>query len=52
MWKTKTWKLEEREQMKQWIEEHKDRYIITEIFINNGLCVEYKPLHVIKFEDD
>ena len=52
MWKTKTWKLEEKEKMKEWIKSHEDRYIITEIFIDNGYAVEYKPFYVIKFDQE
>lgn len=50
MWNIKTWKLEEKEKMQEWIKEHEDRYIITEIFIDNGYAVEYKTFYVINLD--
>ena len=52
MWKTKAWKLEEKEKMKEWVKSHEDRYIITEIFVDNGYAVEYKPFYVIKLDQE
>ena len=36
-----------REQMDKWVSTNKHKYQIAEIFVNNGFCVEYKPLVVI-----
>lgn len=49
-WETKTFK--SKENMNKWIEKNESKYQIEEIFINNGWGVEYKPLHIISFEDD
>jgi hypothetical protein len=44
------WTLKEfktREQMDKWVLTNKHKYQIEEIFVDNGFCVEYKPLIVI-----
>lgn len=43
-WKIKTWKFSEQEKMNKWISEHEHEYLISSIFINNELAVEYKRL--------
>lgn len=48
MWQLKEFKSEI--DMSAWIEKNKARYQITEVFINNGYCVEYKPFKVINIE--
>jgi len=42
MWKLKTFKT--KEAMKTWVENHKKRCQIVEVFINNGYAVEYRKL--------
>lgn len=44
-WQTKEFKT--REQMNKWVNKHKHKYLIEEIFIDNGFCVEYKSIKVI-----
>ena len=43
-WKIKTWNLNEREKMLDWINKNKSKYAINEIFVCNELAVEYKLL--------
>lgn len=45
MWKTKKFKTNAEKEA--WIEKNKDKIQYTEIFINNGYAVEYKPLRQI-----
>lgn len=43
-WRTKTWRLSEKEQMTAWCEKHSNVYQIREVFINNAWAIEYRPL--------
>jgi len=45
MWTIK--EFDTREDMNRFIEKYKHRLQFTEVFINNGFCVEYKPLRRI-----
>ena len=40
-------KFKTQEQMDKWVLTNKNKYQIEEIFVDNGFCVEYKPLIVI-----
>ena len=44
MWKTKTWKLSEMDAYKRWIAKNSSKFQVVEIFVNNALAVEYRPL--------
>lgn len=41
-WKTKTFKT--RALMDAWVEKNKHKYQMSEVFINNGFGMDYKPL--------
>lgn len=43
-WRIKTWKVNETEERKSWCEKNARKYQIREIFINDALAVEYRPL--------
>ena len=45
MWNIKTFT--SKESMTKWIESNIDKYQITEIFVNNGYGVEYRPLRKV-----
>lgn len=45
MWEIKYFK--SRENMAKWVLKNSSKYIITEIFINNGYGVEYKKIKFI-----
>lgn len=44
-WKTKEFKSQEA--MDKWREANAHRYQMTEVFINNGFCLEYRDLKII-----
>jgi hypothetical protein len=46
MWQTKTFKT--REAMEKWLKKREGRIQYTQIFINNGYGVEWRPLKIIK----
>jgi len=50
MWNTR--EFETREQMQAFMYRNRNRHQMTEIFINNGYCVEFKPLKKIEQEAD
>lgn len=45
MWTTKEFKT--REAFNNFWERNQSKYQMTEIFINSGYCIEYRPLKVI-----
>lgn len=45
MWKYKEFKTEEDKD--NWIERNRRRYQFSEIFVNNKIAIEYKPLRKI-----
>lgn len=55
MWQTKTFKFKTLEQapaakkkLEKWLKQREGRIQYTEIFINNGYGVEWRPLKIIK----
>lgn len=44
-WQTKEFKT--LEQMNKWVNKNKHKYVIEQVFVDNGYCVEYKSLIVI-----
>ena len=48
MWKIKKFKTESS--ARKWIKDHSHLYICELVFIENEFLVEYKYLHVIKFD--
>ena len=48
MWNLKTFKT--RKSMEKFIKKNEDKFIFTEIFINNGYAVEYKPKYIVEFD--
>lgn len=50
MWQTEIFAT--REEMNAWLEERDGEIQYNEIFVNNAYGVEWKPLRMIKFDDE
>jgi len=48
MWKTKTWKLSQKEAYLKWLDRHMHSCQITVLFVNNGYGVSYRKLRIIE----
>ena len=43
-WQIKTWKLDEKEKMENWVSKHQNHFSIKPVFVNNKLAIEFKRL--------